>query len=296
MKYCLFRILGNDIPGRHGDDQTCVNLAFILKNEPDFVDCEKRFLLNRVADKSKLVMMRTMIDEAGYRFHELPFDPLEYKRLNGMENRAHYLTNVNAARNHCIDLAKGMAEYILPFDGGSMFRQDGWDSFESNARFNSGDPYFVLGQWRVPDFKSMLSIKHRPILKEEYRHGRGRVVIAMRELAIAFGLKHDCMFDPSLKYGQADKVELLWRLGVAGIWDHWEPEIKANSMRKLSEHFGRVKMAGWVARLPSGNQLADEDNMERGKTRSAGVPLLVERVNGMLAATDDPLTGSKGLL
>ena len=40
--YLLFRILGNDLNGLHGENQTYNNLKFTLENEPEFKNTHKR--------------------------------------------------------------------------------------------------------------------------------------------------------------------------------------------------------------------------------------------------------------
>ena len=52
-KILLFRILGNDLSGLHGENQTFTNLKFTLENEPDFLNTDKMFLLNRIIDPEK---------------------------------------------------------------------------------------------------------------------------------------------------------------------------------------------------------------------------------------------------
>jgi len=282
MKYCLYRILGNDIPLRHSPSQTYTNLSFILTHEPEFADCEKRFLINRVVEKDKSDCYKALISEAGFSWDEISFDINEYKTLPSTIAKAHYLTNVNRARNKCIEIGKARCEYVLPFDGGSMFRLDGWDAFNTTLQEYIGVPYFLLGQWRISDYALMLNCSNKPILTELYHNRDGQILQATRELAIAFGSKHDSVFNENLPYGKVDKVELLWRLGVSGIWDNWQPPIKHESMKNLSRFAGTLKMAGWVARLPSGDHKGDSNNLLRGKHRTHGVQLLVNKVDSLL--------------
>ena len=48
VKILIIRILGNDLEGLHGQNQTLDNLKFTLENEPKFPNCKKMFLLNRM--------------------------------------------------------------------------------------------------------------------------------------------------------------------------------------------------------------------------------------------------------
>ena len=53
VKNVIIRILGNDLPGLHGANQTYNNLDFTLKYESNFLDTDKLFILNRIYDKIK---------------------------------------------------------------------------------------------------------------------------------------------------------------------------------------------------------------------------------------------------
>lgn len=277
-RYCLWRILGNDLPPRHSETQTETNLNFILNNEIDFRDCDKRFVLNRILDKDKEFRYVKLIEAAGYSYDILPFIDDTYRQNQTIQDKLNYLTNVNPARNYCVRRGFELGyDYILPFDGASCFRKDGWEIFDSNCRFNDGDGYFVLGQSRPEDFQAFL---HKlPILKENYSID-GKRYIASREFAVAFGRDWDQLFDEDYTlYGKADKVDLLWKLGIPGVWDRWYPKLKARALENLSEWAGKIKMAGWVARLPSGNPEADKDSSIRGRLRAEGLNNLVLQAN-----------------
>ena len=282
FKYVLYRILGNDLPPRHREDQTERNVEFILANEPPLIQCDKRFLLNRIVSPLKVARLRVMIEAVGYRCDEIPFVDSEYVALGKSKSaKIDYLTNVNAARNWCICEGLKDAEFVMPFDGGNMFRQDGWEQADVTMRVNSQDAYFVLGQSRPKTYAEMLEVDEPAVLYEEYQIGHDRV-IGLRELTVVFGHKADKYYDKRLVYGMVDKVDLLWKIGVPGIWDRWEPQLRGCALGNASEFFGNVKMAGWVARLPSGNSEADADNSVRGLQRREGVDNLVADVDELI--------------
>jgi hypothetical protein len=60
------------------------------------------------------------------------------------------------------------------------------------------------------------------------------------------------MFDERLPYGRWPKVELLWRLGVTGIWDRYSVEPFDIPRPTLALEAYQYAKAGWVARLESG--------------------------------------------
>ena len=284
MRFTLYRILGNDLPPRHSSDQTRRNLEFILEHEVCPTSCEKRFLLNRIVDPAKAERFRELIATAGCACEVIPFEPDEYRELTTTHERVHYLTNVNAARNYCIERGLTGKDFVLPFDGASFFRADGWDQFEIIADLNHKDPFLVLGQWRVENYEDPINLAEQHVLKEEYRFASGFTVMGLRELTIAFGEGHDVEFREDLTYGQVDKVEVLWRLGVPGPWDKWNPSIQVEALQNKSKHYGRCKLAGWVARLPSGNPEGDCDNLVRGRQRAEGLEKLVAQADDLVSS------------
>ncbi len=245
-------------------------------NEPDFPGCEKRFLLNRLLDDEKRREYIEYLEMRGLEWEEIPFKEDEYRRCIGQREKLLYLTNVNAARNCCIKHSfEEDFDFVLPFDSGSCFRQDGWDTFVTCAELNYNNAYFVLGQWRPLSYDDFS--ENQPCLKEQYLIN-GKRIVGQREFTVVFGRNYDILFNENLVYGEADKVELLWRLNVRGIWDQWYTELQ-NQTTQISKHAGTVKMAGWVARLPSGNPEADQNNVIRGEQRFKALHNLMVKAN-----------------
>ena len=48
---------GNDLPPRHRSDKLEKNLAFLLENEPNFPNCEKRFVVNRIINADEVAVL-----------------------------------------------------------------------------------------------------------------------------------------------------------------------------------------------------------------------------------------------
>jgi len=271
----LFRILGNDLPPRHAPSQTLDNTAFMLKHEPAFRDCDKVWLLNRIYDPKWRDELIALLVREDQKFYEIPFDPEVYKAIDSKPGRLHYLTNVNAARNRCLDIGFDDlgAELVLPMDGGCAMRSDGWDSLLTNFWMHDTDGYFLLPTWRAESYDEYLDPNHQPQIREAYQFPGGQEVIAVREPMIAFTSNHDARFDPELPYGKCDKCELLFRLGVPGIWDRWEPGIKKRALteKPISKFYTHVKMVSYNCRLPSGKGKLDADNLKREAARKTGM-------------------------
>jgi len=286
----LYRILGNNIPKRHGKDQTQKNLEFVLGHEDNFPDVEKAFLLNRICDREKAAKYREIIEGSGYRAEEIPFKPDEVTE----RNVGRYITNINQARNFCIRDGFGRgADIVMPFDGNSFIRSDGWE--EMKGIIYDGGGYYYSDMWRAPDYDTALTaepgftegwnvhggvVRNAEIATEVLDVADLRRINSMlnmkTEPQLLFGKEHDKLFNEDMEYGNCDKVELLYKLGIRGIWDGFNPNLRKVCAK--SKYFGAVKRAGWVIRLPSGVIAADVDNSARGRLRSEGCKAFTQEI------------------
>lgn len=278
MRYCIYRIIGNDLPPRTPEGNTLRNLKFILENEAPFMDCEKRFLFNRVYDKQLLGEMVALVSAHGCTVDGLTFMRSEYERANHFSWKRDYCIPINQARNQAI--AHGMRdgfEYVLPLDGNCFIRLDGWENFDNIARANPVDAYFIMPMWRLEAYQQALdAVAYSPQIRETYRWG-DQEVVGITEPQVVFTARSDVRFEEKFTYGNCDKVSLLWRLGIAGVWDRWNSDAKMKA--RPSKWWRRVKMAGCVCRLPSGNPDADSSNKARSDAREEGLRKLVERID-----------------
>ena len=281
MRFVLYRILGNDLPPRHSPTQTEDNLRFILAHEGALPDCEKRFYLNRIVDSEKESRLREMLDAHGCTYVTDPFVLQDFRKCIGRQARVRYLTNVNSARNACVRLGLADGEVALPCDGGSFFRPDGWRLFANTAQDCPADGFFGVPTWRLENYGQALG-EEAPALREEYHFSDVERVIGLRECTLAFTKHQDALFDESLVYGNVDKAELMWRLGIPGAWDRWSTDVRRQSMQRASKFAGRVRVAGFVCRLPSGDAVGDGHNLRRGAHRAEGVQRLVETTVGVV--------------
>ena len=79
--FVLYRILGNDLPPRHGKGQTRTNLALILAHEPAFENCEKRWIVNRIFDAEEEALILDLLDRSGQIYTRIPFDLEAYRSV-----------------------------------------------------------------------------------------------------------------------------------------------------------------------------------------------------------------------
>ena len=275
MTIIFYRILGNDIPVRHGSRQTPTNLAFILKNEPQLPGSEKRFLLNRIVDSQVREQLISMITEAGLRWDEIPFVADEFRQATAFDEKTLYLTNQNAARNRCLELGLAESDVVLPFDGQVFFSSEGYSGMLNELDANRDDKYLTVPMFRLRENEHALLPWRGPDEEVDY--------LLWAEPQIIFRRGYDVGFNESLTYGNANKVELLMRLGIKGPWDTWDRElyrdIRSNIAAIQSDSYGRVRKAGFTFRLASGNWKAERNTSYRVQARKLGLEEFVARVD-----------------
>jgi len=277
MRISLFRILGNDLPPRHEEGQTLRNLKYMLENEPDFDDVEKIWIVNRIIDPDyEAEIIEALGDRRKY---VISFDQDIYSQQNTFEDKYHYITNVNAARNMCLDIGfNEKCDIVMPFDGNCFFTLEGWYYTRNDIANNFLSPYFMVPMARCKSYDDLTA---PPMTKELYTIGRMKRHDET-EPQVAFGRDHDVRFNTSFKYSEASKVELLWKLAIPGVWDYFYPKMHAEAMNNPSIHVDKNPIrAGYVFRLPSGNQQAETCNAVRGRDRMEGLKNLVEQADLM---------------
>jgi len=155
--FVLYRIIGNDLVPRHRKGQSRDNLRFILENEPDFPNCEKRFVINRIVDSKEEEEIIGLLEEAGYAYLRIPFRLEEYRKLawdvQGVplkyapftrrfstlspaeqlrllmrvyRYKNNYVMNNNGARNAALTEGRHLAKWVLPWDGNCFITQKAW--------------------------------------------------------------------------------------------------------------------------------------------------------------------------
>jgi len=294
--FILYRIIGNDLPPRHVAGQSRKNVQFILDHEPNFETCEKRFVINRIIEPEEEKRIIEILEKAGYPFIHIPFKQKEYLKLNGEtkgvpaefspgtprfkklrpdeQGRIHmqvyrhknnYVMNNNGARNTSLAHGKQLAKWVLPWDGNCFITRIGWDKLVSSVNASPESPYFIVPMARVTENKLLLSPDYEPE--------------AVEEPQIIFRKDSKLSFNESYFYGRRPKVELLWRLGVPGIWDKWEQEPWDLPVPGYGKEAGSFKYAGWVARLNSGRNILETNSVHRTLARVEAVKAMIDEID-----------------
>lgn len=299
QQFALLRIVGNDLPMRHADNQSYNNLRYLLLNEPDFSDCSKYWLLNRIVDRKKEQQLIALLEEhqqeyfrlpyvedeflgqpldlgclpyVGYTcsqdFHELPQDYQERLLLRVLRYRSNYAINNNGARNSALAYGKQRARWVLPWDGNCYLTDHAWNQLSQSVSSEPWYPYVIVPMLRLESYEEL----ENETLPD----------FANQEPQIIFRSDAQQEFSTEYYYGRRPKVELLWRLGVPGPWDSWAIEPWDLPVPEYCKEAGFWKQTGCVYRLPSSNTQAqkpdtsaDTSARDRLAKRTRGVLLFL---------------------
>jgi len=291
--FALYRIIGNDLVPRHRKGQSRENLQFIIENEPDFPECEKRFVLNRIVDPGEEKALIRLLEKAGFSYLHIPFRWEEYKHI-GLDvegipkkyvpggkkyasldsaaqgrikmrlyrHKNNYVMNNNGARNAALFEGKALAKWVLPFDGNCFFTKHAWEKMVRDVQKSSHIPYFIVPMARITENERLLSPGFSPPCLEEPQ--------------ILFRCDSKLFFNEDFFYGRRPKVELFWRLGVPGDWDEWLFEPWDLPGPAYDSEAGLFSYAGWVVRLDSGEAILEMDSSERMLTRATAIIAMLE--------------------
>ncbi len=242
MKYGIARILGNDLNGMHGENQTYDNLKFTLQYEKLGKDTQVIYFLNRIIDLRKKKQLVDLLHRYRQKFIDIPFD---YRRFNSMYsqlknrkllleveniklNKWNYrlaskklkkfnllLINNNGSRNYAFDYMKRLKRFkwIFILDSNSYFLEKDFENIKKNLDNLNLDldvGYFPL--IRVNNNKDVLK---KDLSNEPYYEGQ----LAFREYM-------NVEFNNDIPYGGAPKAELLRVLGIPGPWKDWLDNIR----------------------------------------------------------------------
>lgn len=308
--FVLYRIIGNDLYPRHAKGQSRQNVHFMLENEPELAGCGKRWVLNRIFDAGERQAITEILEQHGQSYHEIPFEaeafaqigwdysafpepgflssaafhklvPLQQERVLTAAYRKKniYLMNNNGARNAALEDGCSHAKWVLPWDGNCFVTRSAWEAICSAVRAAPYLPYFAVLMQRITDNDELLRDDFIPSPVEEPQ------LLFRCDTRERFGEGHP--------YGRRPKVELFWRLGIPGNWDRWKDDPWEQTRAERSSDAGAWGVAGWVARLASGQAHLEAPSTEsfknRGRERQKSICAAINHVTRVVSAQPDPI-------
>ncbi len=281
--FLIIRILGNDHYPIHSKDQTLNNLKYILQNEPDFKNCRKCFVLNRIIDKKIEQDLIDLLEKYPVDYLLIPFSGKEYAETGwrvdefggvdyfssekfykesldikkrqliwAMSPKINYAMNLNGARNLALEEGKRTANWTFVLDGNCIFKKKDFDALCFDCTQPPHFPYITIPFARLS--------KNIEYLK------RGFIPEAIYEPQVGFHFTAKEGFNPLFPYGIISKAELLKILGVPGKWTHWGGySWQKSSSRHTKDRYLFKTSGGMVMRLSSGNY--DREIQESAQSR-----------------------------
>lgn len=235
----IVRILGNENPPRDTPGRREQVLRQLLTNEPDFPDVTKWYLLNRLFDRTYRRQLNETLDQ--YNAHYITFG-FDYATPGQEQHIRQQGIQLNSARNYAITAGLALAEYAVILDGDCGFTAEGWAPVAKAMQQNT---------------HSYLSIPHRRVGTE-----------VQGEPMLAFRADSSLRFDESIPFGQADKLELLYRLG--------------HDRTPLSGHLNitgnLTQLVGEVLHYGTGDDHLETSLQDREQLRNDSMRYFAERV------------------
>ena len=276
VKILIFRILGNDLQGIHGNNQTITNLKFTLENESEFPNTTKMFLLNRIYDLDKKNKIIKMLDSYNYKYLDIPFEIEEYKKIIydknidkliknhknvrsnknifiGLREHNLYLVNNNGSRNYCIEYGKRKGfDWVFPLDSNSYFTDYHFKEIYKILKKDNKVEYLIIPQVRIASGK----------LKNEDIFFSKDIIenLNTNEPQIAFKNISKIIFNSKIPYGASPKAELLRVLRVPGRWSGWLDNKKYYDIKDRPKQNVNYKLIGKVIRLNPQEKNNGKDN------------------------------------
>ena len=303
--FVLYRILGNDLHLLHKEGQTLENLQFLLDHELELKNCEKRWIVNRIMDKSKEQAIIGLLEDHMQTYIHIPFVADEYREIGwdteSLPKKAYlatmdykeldeefrkraivavhrlknnYVMNNNGARNTALEDGIKRAKWILPWDGNCFLTAEAWEQLRADVTSSPYMKYFCVPMARITDNAQLLSEGFKPTPDAEPQ--------------LIFRMDAKERFNESFCYGRRPKIELLWRLDVPGPWDKFKDQPWDLERLPISDEAGQFGKAGWVARMDSGAPSFASDSSkaykERGLVRLDAIIATLRKADGIVAA------------
>ena len=304
----LLRAIGNDIVPYHQPNQALNILKFILKNEHEYPNLKKHFVLNRIVKKATLDTMVKLLEKHQQNYTIIPFNLTEYQKVplrfddipdyvdiihdmkfwinatelerrnaldSVLDRKNIYITNANSVRNKMLDIGSRDfgADWILPWDGNCFLTPSAWKNIKQAI-----DSHGLLFNYFVTP------TDHVQVSDEKLLDSTFGLASDSGEPQIIFHKSAEVKFNRRIRYGKGDKADLLKRFGILGEWDDDEnistpiPDIQSNRSGADGIRFmGQLPIAGWVPQLVI--DVPEKNYTQRRLSRSQGIEDLVDELN-----------------
>jgi hypothetical protein len=190
MKFCVARVIGNELPPRDEEGSRIKSLEFILKNE-NFKP-PRVWILNRIYDEERLIVLKNIL--RGERVFEIPFVRKEYMRCKNHNQKIHYATNINPARNFALKKGIEGNDFVFVLDGDCFFErkiyEDTIEEIKEDQKANN------IKYYGIPTIRLESSLKNKT------------------EAMLVFRKDADILLDENIVFGNGDKIRFINLMGL----------------------------------------------------------------------------------
>jgi len=270
------------MPPLERDGQLLMNTKYALENEPDVLPrAERRWILNRIIDENvHMDLLRALIDK-GYNHAnsilDIPFSRRDMCKYKSTEDRLHYATNQNSARNIAFEQARREGfRWIFIFDGNGFVSSDTWNAIlnavDIAERRDQRAVMIPMVRWNHPQNTSTLNASSTvdDILSAVPFFSEPQIGFRNDLLDIT-----EVPYDENLKYGVMNKLDLLDRCGYLSTKNLKRTDEKQDVRRSMAHR----RSHPWThATCHCGSfRLSYHSRKERLRPKQVGTDRVVER-------------------
>jgi hypothetical protein len=257
-KYVLLRVIGNELLPRDSQGSRISTLSFILKNEPAEL-CDKTWVLNHIIDDKYRDSIKNLLTKFNQHFVEIPFSPSEYLKLNNWSDKVRYAIYINQARNYGVKYCQKNYPFTFCMDQDCFFTEQLLSSAISRIE---------------EDQDKNTTRKYYGIITKRILNGclENIDLVPDQEPMVVFRYDATEYFNEQLCFGQADKVELLKRIGYRLL------------PKDYSVSGSECLTAGYVLHNSYGNALCERNLAVRVKMRKISLDWLVSNIDAALSS------------
>lgn len=250
-QFILLRAIGNDLPPRHVVGQSYANVKFILENEPDLPNLDKRWYLNRIVNKTEEERIVSLLDHHKQLYIVDHFNFTHYHRyvdyrLKSLFNeydflRSKYFYDKNVTKIYSKSEITRVRGWDIIFEPKTQYiihnNQARNNMLAIGKQLNAtyilpwdGNCYLNSVAWSNIT-TSILNLKKAPSdqVSQNYfyvpmsRLKNNQILISNNsfmpnasndEPQLIFNKASSATFDETKPYGYRPKVDLLWRLKI----------------------------------------------------------------------------------
>jgi hypothetical protein len=257
MKYVLLRIIGNELMPRDTQGSRISTLSFILNNEPAEL-CDKIWVLNHIIDDKYRDSIKNLLTKFNQYFFEIPFSPSEYPKLNDWSDKVRYTININQARNFGVKICQKYYPFTFCLDQDCFFTEQLLSS--------------VISRIKEDQVKNITRKYYGLIMKRILNGCLENIdLVPDQEPNVVFRYDATEYFNEQLYFGQADKVELLKRIGYRLL------------PKDYSVSGSECLTAGYVLHNSYGNELCERNIAVRVKMRKISLDRLISNIDAALS-------------